>query len=202
MWQTSHLLTRGDAESDNRPGGKAVPANAASEETPDDDPAASAGVHRAALAFSAMPTGAALSIASRLTLVERNRLREGLARVRDVSDLERRDAVSELVKAVHEGVGFPAPARHDEDRCPFRKIESTPTEELTSVLASCARTQPLLVATALCHLGPGYRSEIWSALDSEDRDAVRPTLGQISTMSATRTAMYALDLRDRIAHRR
>ena len=178
-----------------------MPANAASEETPDDDPAAWPGVHRAALAFSAMPSGAALSISSRLTLVERNRLREGLARVRDVSDVERREAVSELVRAVQAGVGFPAPARHDEDRCPFRKIEATPTEELASVLASCARTHPLLVATALCHLGPSYRSDVWRVLDNDDRAAVRPTLSQIPTMSATRTAMYALDLR-RIAHRR
>jgi hypothetical protein len=148
-----------------------------------------------------MPT-AALSISSRLTLVERNRLREGLSRIRDVGEQERLDAVHALVRAVHDGVGFPAPETHDEAKCPFRRIETTAPEEVAAVLASCAYAQPLLVATALCHLGAAYRGDVWSRLDHDQRAAVRPTLSQIPSMSATRTAMYALDLRDRIAHRR
>jgi hypothetical protein len=179
-----------------------LPANAASENTPEELRNAAPGMQRAALAFSAMPTSAARAISSRLTLVERNRLREGLARVRQVGETERREAVSELVRAVHAGVGFPAPAPHDEMKCPFRRIETTPADEVASVLASCAHTQPLLVATALCHLSPTYRAEVWSRLDLAERGSVRPTLHQIPTMSASRTAMYALDLRDRIAHRR
>jgi hypothetical protein len=179
-----------------------VPSSAASEETTEDAFAASAGVERAALAFSAMPTRAALNISSRLTLVERNRLREGLARIREVGEQERLDAVSELVRAVREGVGFPSPAPHDEAKCPFRRIEASAPDEVAAVLASCAVSQPLLVATALCHLGAAYRAEVWGRLDHDQRAAVRPTLSQIPGISATRTAMYALDLRDRIAHRR
>jgi len=179
-----------------------VPSSAASEETPDDLLEASPSVQLAALAFSAMPTRAALSISSRLTLVERNRLREGLSRIRDVGEQERLDAVAALVRAVHDGVGFPSPAPHDEAKCPFRRIESTPPDELAAVLASCSGAQPLLVATALCHLGASYRGDIWGRLDRDERAAVRPMLSQIPSMSATRTAMYALDLRDRIAHRR
>jgi len=179
-----------------------VPSSAASEETSDDLSADSPSAQLAALAFSAMPTRAALSISSRLTLVERNRLREGLSRIRDVGEQERLDAVAALVRAVHSGVGFPAPAQHDETKCPFRRIEASPAEEVAAVLAACASAQPLLVATALCHLGASYRSDIWGRLDHDQRAAVRPTLSQIPGMSATRTAMYALDLRDRIAHRR
>jgi hypothetical protein len=179
-----------------------VPASAASDDITDDSGTTPAGPARAALAFSAMPTTAARAISSRLTLVERNRLREGLARVRDVGETERREAVSDLVRAVQAGVGFPAPAAHDEAKCPFRRIESTPADELAAILASCAQTQPLLVATALCHVGSTYRGQVWSRLDPSARTAVRLTLSQIPSMSASRTAMYALDLRDRIAHRR
>ena len=178
-----------------------MPAEAASEDT-EEARAASESVQQAALAFSAMPTRAARAISSRLTLVERNRLRAGLSRVREAGDAQRREAVTELVRAVHAGVGFPAPMAHDEAKCPFRRIESTPPEEVATVLASCALTQPLLVATALCHLGATYRGEVWGHLTLEQRNAVRLTLNQIPDMSATRTAMYALDLRDRIAHRR
>jgi hypothetical protein len=179
-----------------------VPADAASDDPQDDARAASSGLQQAALAFSALPTQAAREISARLTLVERNRLREGLSRVRHVGEVERRDAVHALVRAVHAGVGFPAPAPHDEGKCPFRRVESTPAEQVATVLAACALTQPLLVATALCHLGAGYRAEVWSHLTLEQRGAVRVTLNQIPDLSATSTAMYALDLRDRIAHRR
>jgi hypothetical protein len=201
MCHTSQLLTlRGNSSDNPSVGGAAVPSHAASEELSDDDLAASPGVQLAALAFSAMPTRAALSISSRLTIVERSRLREGLSRVREAAEQERLDAVSALVRAVNQGVGFPSPAPHDEAKCPFRRIEATATDEIVAVLASCAGTQPLLVATALCHLGTAYRGEIWGRLDQ--RSAVRPMLSQIPGMSATRTAMYALELRDRIAHRR
>jgi hypothetical protein len=178
-----------------------VPASAA-EEMSGDVQVASPAVKRAALAFSAMPTSAARSISSRLTLVERSRLREGLAQIRTAGEDERREAVSALVREVHAGVGFPSPAPHDEGKCPFRRVEATGADEVAAVLASCAHTQPLLVATALCHLSSAYRSEVWSRLDAAERSAVRPTLSQIPGMSMTRTAMYALDLRDRIAHRR
>lgn len=179
-----------------------MPSDAASEETADDLSAPSPTVELAALAFSAMPTRAALSISSRLTLVERNRLREGLSRIRDVGEPERLDAVRALVRAVQDGVGFPTPDKHDEEKCPFRRVEATAPEEIAAVLASCAYTHPLLVATALCHLDATYRGEVWGRLDHDQRAAVRPTLSQIPGMSATRTALYALDIRDRIAHRR
>jgi len=176
--------------------------NAVPEDPPEPVRVASAGATLAALAFSAMPTRSALNISARLTLAERSRLREGLTQVRAAGEQERQEAVSALVRAVHDGVGFPAPARHDEAKCPFRRIEATASENVAAVLASCARSQPLLVATALCHLGPKYRADVWSRLDLDERTAVRPMLSQIPGMSATRTAMYALDLRDRIAHRR
>ena len=58
----------------------------------------------------------------------------------------------------------------------------------------------------------GCRAETWSRAtsrgevrgrpDHDQRAAVRPTLGQIPGQSAPRTAMYAPDLRDRIAQRR
>ncbi len=179
-----------------------MPGSSASEDAIVEPRTSPEGMKRAALAFSALPTNAARQISSRLTLVERNRLREGLSRVRHVGEDERRDAVSDLVRAVQAGVGFPTPAPHDESKCPFRRIEKTSADELATVLASCAQAQPLLVATALCHLSGSYRSEVWSRLGSDDRAAVRPTLHQIPNLSATRTAMYALDLRDRVAHRR
>jgi hypothetical protein len=160
------------------------------------------GVERAALAFSAMPTRAALKISARLTLVERTQLREGLSRIHDIGENERREALNALVRAVHAGVGFPAPAPHDEAKCPFRRVESTPAAEVAPVFAACAQTQPLVAATALCHLRPSYRSEVWGLLSAAERAAIQPTLSQIPGLSATRTAMYALDLRDRIAHRR
>ena len=177
-------------------------ASAATNDMPDEVEPASPGVKRAALAFSAISTTAALNISSRLTIVERSRLREGLAQVRNADEKERRDAVTALVRAVQAGVGFPAPAPHDEAKCPFRRIEGSDADEVAAVLASCAQSQPLLVATALCHLSSAYRAEVWSRLDAEERASVRPTLSQIPSMSMTRTAMYALDLRDRIAHRR
>jgi hypothetical protein len=174
----------------------------AAEETPEEAWNAPPGLQRAALAFSAMPTRAALNISARLTLIERTQLREGLSHVHDAGENERREAVNALVRAVHAGVGFPAPAPHDEAKCPFRRIEATPAEEVAAVLGACARTQPLIAATALCHLQAAYRGDVWGRLDSADRAAIRPVLSQIPGLSATRTAMYALDLRDRIAHRR
>ena len=116
------------------------------------------GLQRAALAFSAMPTRAALNISARLTLVERSQLRDGLSHIHGAGEQERQDAVNALVRAVHAGVGFPAPAAHDEAKCPFRRVESTPAEEVAAVLATCARTQPILAATALCHLRASYRA--------------------------------------------
>lgn len=179
-----------------------MPGEAATDEPADDVLVATPGMQQAALAFSAMPTRAAREISSRLTLVERNRLRQGLSRVRNVGETERREAVDALVRAVQAGVGFPSPALHDEAKCPFRRIEATPPEELATVLAACALTQPLLVATALCHLGPTFRADVWGRLTAEQRGSVRLTLSQVPDMSMTKTAMYALDLRDRIAHRR
>jgi len=178
-----------------------VPADAVSDQTPEVwNPAP--GVQRAALAFSAMPTHAAMSISARLTLVERSRLREGLSHIHGAGDRERREAVDALVRAVQAGVGFPSPAPHDEAKCPFRRVESVPAAEVAAVLGSCALAQPLIAATALCHLQPWYRSEVWTQLGDGERAAIRPALTQIPGLSATRTAMYALDLRDRIAHRR
>ena len=178
-------------------------ADAVSEGTPDEAWNRAAGLQRAALAFSAMPTRAALNISARLTLVERSRLREGLSRIHGIGENERREAVNALVRAVHAGVGFPAPAPHDEAKCPFRRVEeSTPAEEVAVRARRVRATQPLVVATALCHLRATYRAEVWSQLDSAERAAIRPTLSQIPGLSSTRTAMYALDLRDRIAHRR
>jgi hypothetical protein len=179
-----------------------VPAKAAVEESRDVVPACSPSVERAALAFSAIPTRAALDISSRLTLLERSQLREGLTQVRNADEAARREAVHELVRAVQAGVGFPAPAPHDEANCPFRRIEQTPADDLAAVLAACARTQPALVAITLCHISAQHRAEVWSRFDQDERAAVRLTLSQVPGMSAARTAMYALDLRDRIAHRR
>ncbi len=161
------------------------------------------GVQRAALAFSAMPTRAALNISSRLTLVERSQLREGLSRIHEIGEQERREAVDALVRAVHAGVGFPSPAAHDEAKCPFRRVESTPAAEVASVLGS-SRAHAAVDRGDRVVSSPraSYRSEVWGQLGSAERAAIRPTLSQIPTLSPTRTAMYALDLRDRIAHRR
>src|SRR5258708_3620365 len=80
------------------------------------------GLPGAAGGWGARQPGAGGEIGARLTLGERPRLREGLARVRQADEVERRDAVNALVRAVQAGVGFPAPAAHDESKCPFRRI--------------------------------------------------------------------------------
>ena len=137
------------------------------------------------------------------TLAERSRLRDGLARVRDAGENERLEAVSALVRAVHDGVGFPSPAppRRGQVPVPPHRGDRRRTRSRRCSRRARARSRSSSRPRSATS-GRAYRADVWSRLDHDERAAVRPTLSQIPGMSATRTAMYALDLRDRIAHRR
>ena len=158
-----------------------------------------AAADRAALAFSAIPVTPAVAVSQRLSIAERVKLREGLARNRDATSDQRREALEALVAAVQAGTTFPPPLAHDEDTCPFHDFEQRPPADLVGTLGKFARSQPLLVAVALCHFTENYRDTIWTALDSDCRAAVRPTLGHVAQTSHSRTRRYAQELDGELA---
>ena len=156
-----------------------MPANAASEESTDGrrTPHRRRAAGRARVQRDADPGGARTSRpASRSS--SGTGCAKGSSRVRDVGDAraprggERARARGARGRRVSR-----RPPRTTRPKCPFRRIEATPADEVAAVLASCARTQPLLVATALCHLGATYRvGGLEPPRSRASGRAVRPTL--------------------------
>src|SRR5262249_19227228 len=103
-------------------------------------------VDRAALAFSVLSTRSAEQITRHLSLSERHRLREGLARVRNASDEQRVAAVRALAGAVRHGMSWPRPSVHDDADCPFRIVSSHPRARVVDVFERIAVREPLEVA--------------------------------------------------------
>jgi hypothetical protein len=156
------------------------------------------GVERAALAYSALPTQCADTVNQRLTVAERVRLREGLTRVRNATDEQRKEAVRLLAEHVKRGRGWPRPAVHDDADCPFRIVQAHPRPAVIEVLERIVRREPLAVAVTLCHLPGIVRDEIWDALSDEARAAVEAVLGEVFLVSPGRTRTYARDLATRL----
>ena len=159
----------------------------------------SRGVDRAALAYSLLPVRYADAVNDHLTIAERQRLREGLARVREASDTSRVEAIRALVTAVRRGVVFPRPAAHDEKDCPFNPIGEHPRTRVIDVLERVARRDALEVVVTLCHLREEVRQELWEGLDSETRVFLLPRLEEVHLMSSARTREYARDMNNRLA---
>jgi hypothetical protein len=152
------------------------------------------GVDRAALAFSILPAKCADVVNRRLTVVERMRLREGLARVRSATDDERLAAIKALATEVDQGMNWPRPSMHDDADCPFRVVESHPRARVIDVLERIAAREPLEVAVTLCHLSGGVREELWHGLSSDARAAIMPELDDVHGVSSVRTRAYARDI--------
>ena len=157
------------------------------------------GADRAALAFSLLPVRFADAVNDHLSIAERQRLRDGLARVRDASDYSRLEAVRALVSAVQRGVVFPRPAAHDDNDCPFRPIGSQPRARVIEVLERVARRDALEVVVTLCHLPEEVRQDLWEGLAPETRAFLLPRLEEVHLMSGVRTREYARDMMERLS---
>jgi hypothetical protein len=156
------------------------------------------GVERAALAYSLLPVRFADEVNSHLSITERQRLREGLAQVRDASDKTRLEAIRALVSAVQRGVVFPRPAAHDDNDCPFHPVGSHPRQRVVEVLERVARRDALEVVVTLCHLTDDVRQELWEGLAAETRAFLLPRLEEVHLMSIVRTREYARDMNERL----
>jgi hypothetical protein len=156
-------------------------------------------VDRAALAYSLLPVRYADEVNHHLSITERQRLRDGLARVRDAGDYARVEAVRALGAAVRRGVVFPRPPGHDEHDCPFRPLESQPRRHVVDVLERLARRDGLEVVVTLCHLSDDVRRELWNGLDSETRAFLTPRLAEVPLVRPNRTREYARDVNARVA---
>jgi hypothetical protein len=154
---------------------------------------------RAALAFSALSAPQAEVISSKFGLVERSRMRETLAMVRNADDRERFDALKQLIAEVNAPVKFPPPASHDEGTCVFRQLEQYVARDLAKALALLGAMDRMLVAVALCHFSTEYRDDVWKALPGNLRISIRSVLGQVPTINHARTRRYATDLARRVA---
>ena len=152
------------------------------------------GVRRATLAFSALPSVHAESISSRLSAVERMRLRQGLTGTRDASFRERREALGQLVNATRAGVPWETPAVHDAADCPFRCVEGHPWEDVAKTLELIVDRRPLHAAVALCHLDPSTRDQIWSHMSIEARGSVVVVLHEVPSVSSARSCAFAREL--------
>ena len=159
---------------------------------------AESGIDRAALAYSLLPVRFADAVNDHLSVAERQRLREGLARVREASDTSRVEAIRALVTAVRRGVVFPRPAAHDEKDCPFNPIAEHPRARVIDVLERVARRDALEVVVTLCHLPEDARQELWDGLDPETRVYLLPRLEEVHLMSSARTREYARDMNNRL----
>ena len=157
-----------------------------------------AGVRRAALAFSALPTLHADTLSSRLSAVERMRLRNGLSSTRDASFEERRAALGLLVSATRAGVPWEAPALHDAADCPFRCVEGHPWEAVAKTLETIADHRPLHAAVALCHFDESARDEVWSRMSVKVRGDVIVRLSEVPSVSSARTRAFARELDARL----
>jgi len=160
---------------------------------------AESGIERAALAYSLLPLRFADEVNSHLTIAERQRLRDGLGRVREASDHARIEAIRALVAAVRKGVVFPRPAAHDDNDCPFHPIGDHPRDRVVQVLERVARRDALEVVVTLCHLGEEVRQELWFGLHADTRAFLLPRLEEVHLMSAARTREYARDMNARMA---
>lgn len=157
------------------------------------------GIDRAALAYSLLPVRYADAVNDHLSIAERQRLRDGIARVREASDHARVEAIRALVAAVRKGVVFPRPAAHDDNDCPFHPVTEQPPARVVEVLERVARRDALEVVVTLCHLPEDARQELWEGLSPETRAMLLPRLEEVHLMSTTRTREYARDMNSRMA---
>jgi hypothetical protein len=146
-----------------------------------------------------LPVRFADAVNDHLSIAERQRLREGLARVREASDHSRVEAIRALVTAVRRGVVFPRPAAHDDKDCPFHPVGEHPRARVIEVLERVARRDALEVVVTLCHLSEEVRQDLWGGLDTETRVLLLPRLEEVHLMSASRTREYARDMNSRLA---
>ena len=156
------------------------------------------GIDRAALAYSLLPVRYADAVNDHLSIAERQRLRDGIARVREASDHARVEAIRALVAAVRRGVVFPRPAAHDDNDCPFNPVASQPRQRVIDVLERVARRDALEVVVTLCHLPDDVRQELWEGLSPDTRALLLPRLEEVHLMSTTRTREYARDINSRL----
>jgi hypothetical protein len=162
-------------------------------------PPLAAGVRRAALAFSVLPTPHADAIAHLLSMRDRVRLREGLTQVRDAADDERIAALHALVRAVRSGVDWPILAGHNALDCPFHCIDGHPLERVATVLGQLSERQPTTTAVALCHLPGETRDELWAMLTSPNRAQVLQQLAEVPLVGPVRTRILAREVAARLA---
>jgi hypothetical protein len=162
-------------------------------------PTLAAGVRRAALAFSVLPTPHADAIGHLLTMRERVRLREGLTQVRDASDDERIGALHALVRAVRNGVDWPVLDGHNAADCPFDGVAGHPLGRVAAVFGQLSEGQPATVAVALCHLPIDIRGEVWARLTSRARAQVVLQLPEVPLVGSVRTRILAREVGARLA---
>jgi len=162
-------------------------------------PTLAAGVRRAALAFSVLPTPHADSIAHLLSMRERVRLREGLTQVRDASDEERIAALRSLVRAIRAGVDWPMLSGHNPSDCPFHCVDGHPLDRVAAVFAQLSERQPMTTAVALCHLPGDTRDELWAQLASQSRVQILQQLPEVPLVGTVRTRILARELASRLA---
>lgn len=161
-------------------------------------PTVAAGVRRAALAFSVLPTPHADTIAHLLSMRERVRLREGLTQVRDASDDDRLAALHSLVRAIRNGVEWPFLSSHNAYDCPFHCIDGHPLERVAAVFGQLAERQPITTAVALCHLPGDTRTELWAMLESRARAQVVLQLPEVPLVGTVRTRILAREVAARL----
>jgi hypothetical protein len=162
-------------------------------------PSLAAGVRRAALAFSVLPTPHADELAHLLSMRERVRLREGLTQVRDASDDERIAALHALVRAVRAGVDWPMLAAHNAADCPFHCVDGHPLDRVAAVFAQLAERQPMTAAVALCHLPSDTRDELWGQIAGAPRALVLQQLPEVPLVGTVRTRILAREVAARLA---
>ena len=155
-------------------------------------------MERAALAYSLLPVRFADAVNDHLSIGERQKLREGLGKVREASDQSRVEAVRALVAAVRKGVVFPRPVAHDDNDCPFHPLGDAPRARVVEVLERVARRDALEVVVTLCHLREEVRQELWERLSPDTRVFLLPRLEEVHLMSTARTREYARDMNERL----
>ncbi|HEV7525096.1 MAG TPA: hypothetical protein VGP92_09025 [Acidimicrobiia bacterium] len=164
-----------------------------------DPPSLAAGVRRAALAFSVLPTPHADALAHLLTMRERVRLREGLTQVRDASDDERIAALHSLVRQIRNGVEWPILSGHNPTDCPFHIVEGHPLDRVAGVFGQLAERQPITVAIALCHIPSDTRAGLWDLLGSASRAQIMQQLPEVGLVGTVRTRILAREVAARLA---
>ena len=156
------------------------------------------GLERAALAFSLLPVRFADAVNDHLSITERQRLREGLARVKEASDSTRAEAIRALTAAVRKGVVFPRPSAHDPAHCPFQPVGRHPLDQVVEVLERVSRRDALEVVVTLCHLDDDIRQELWEKFAPDARALLLPRLDEVHLLSTARTREYARSMNERL----